>query len=120
MEETEYYIVDVRPQWNHHRYITFWRPNNSNYAYPLSWAGRYSKETVDAEPHYYCNTNGSKKLVRFPVPCEIVEQFGNNPEPGLIDDDAGPVVLNTKKIRRKLRRHAYIPAGAVTSRRVRC
>jgi len=113
--DPEYYIVDVRKEWRHQPYITFWRPNNCNYAYPLAWAGRYTKATVDAQPWYYCNTNGSAWLKRFPVPCEIVERYGVDPRPGIIDGNVGPVLPNTQKMRRKLRRYAYIPEGAVTT-----
>jgi hypothetical protein len=110
----EFYIVDIRGQWDGQKYITFWRPNNSNYAWPLSWAGRYTKEQVDAEGHYYCNTNGSRKLLRFPVPCDVVEAMATEqPDWGDIDGNVGPVVRKTKKTERKLRQHAYIPPGAV-------
>lgn len=113
---TEFFIIDLRREWRGQKYITFWRPNNSNYAWPLSWAGRYSQETVDAEGWYYCNTNGGRELVRFPVPCEIVEAMAlTPPDSGDIDGNAGPVLRNTKKVRRKLRRAAYIPPKAITT-----
>lgn len=115
-EGQEFFIVDIRREWRRQKYITFWRPNNAGYAYPLTWAGRYTKETVDAEGHYYCNTNGSRSLLRFPVPCEVVEAMSlTPPDAGDIDGDAGPVLKNSEKVRRKLRRHAYIPPRAVTT-----
>ena len=111
----EFFIVDIRHDWRKQKYITFWRPNNSNYAWPLTWAGRYSKETVDGEGHYYCNTNGRKELIRFPVACEIVEAMAlTEPDSGDIDGNVGPVLRNSQKVRRKLRAAAYIPPGAVT------
>lgn len=112
----QYFIVDIRKEWRRQKYITFWRPNNSNYAWPLSWAGRYDKETVDAHGLYYCNTNGGRSLVRFPVPCEVVEAMAlTEPDGGDIDGNAGPVLRNSEKVRRKLRANAYIPPGAVTT-----
>lgn len=113
--QPEFFIVDIRRDWRGQKYITFWRPNNSNYAWPLTWAGRYSKQTVDSKGYYYCNTNGSRSLVRFPVPCEVVEAMALTPDSGDIDGNAGPVLRNSEKVRRKLRRHAYIPPGAVTT-----
>ena len=111
----EFYIVDIRAQWDGQKYITFWRPNNSNYAWPLPWAGRYSKETVDGNGWYYCNTNGSKKLVRFPVACKDVDAMAQDtPDPGDIDGNVGPVLRKTKKVERKLRSLAYIPPCART------
>lgn len=114
MREKQYFIVDIRSDWLKHKYITFWRPNNSNYAWPLSWAGRYDKSVVDSNPSYYCNTNGGKALTRFPVECEIVEAMAlADPDAGDIDGNAGPVLRNSEKVRRKLRSAAYIPTGAV-------
>jgi hypothetical protein len=112
----QYFIIDIRKDWRRQKYITFWRPNNANYAWPLSWAGRYSKATVDAQGWYYCNTNGGRSLVRFPVPCEVVEAMAlTEPDRGDIDGNAGPVLRNSEKVRRKLRANAYIPPKAVTT-----
>lgn len=109
-----FYIVDLRPDCSQ-KYICFWRPKNAGYAFPLSWAGRYDKATVDANGSYYCNTNGSKRLVRFPVSCVLVDSLAiKKPDAGDIDGDAGPVLKNSEKVRRKLRAAAYIPPNAVT------
>lgn len=114
--EPQYFIVDIRHDWRKQKYITFWRPNNSYYAWPLSLAGRYDKSVVDSEPSYYCNTNGGKSLVCFPVACEIVEAMVlTAPDSGDIYGNAGPVLRNSEKVRRKLRAEAYIPQGAVTT-----
>lgn len=114
--ETQYFIVDIRNDWRKQKYITFWRPDNSNYAWPLSWAGRYDRSVVDSQPSYYCNTNGGKSLVRFPVACEIVEAMAlTEPDNGDIDGNVGPVLRNSEKVRRKLRASAYIPKRAVTT-----
>jgi len=111
----QFFIVDIREQWTVQKYITFWRPNARGYTWPLTWAGRYDRQTVDAEPSYYCNTNGEKTLMRFPVPCEVVEAMAlTPPDAGDIDGDKGPVLRNSQKVRRKLRAAAYLPKGAVT------
>lgn len=111
-----FYVVDLRPEMMR-KYVTFWRPNDAGYAWPLPWAGKYDKARIDADGSYYCNTNGGKNLVRFPVPCEIVESLagGRMPDPGDVDGDVGPVLRNSLKVRRKLRSAAYIPPNAVTT-----
>jgi len=108
---TEYYIVDLRPEFSG-RYITFWRPDNAGYAYPLPWAGRYSQATVDEAGSYYHGSKDHRTRVdRFPVPCEIVERFGVAPAPGAIDGDVGPVVPRTEEIRKALKAAKYRPAS---------
>lgn len=107
---TSFLICDLRDEWKWCGYITFWRPNNSNYAYPLVWAGDYAKADVDAKAHYYTERQG-KILKRFAVPRAIAEAISEAPERGLIDGDTGPVVRNTADNRRKLREAAYIPSN---------
>lgn len=84
------YIVSLKHTQRRHRYITFWRPENNGYAWPLSWAGKYSRETIEADFDYY--NNGSDTIA---VPCEFVDTLAIAPLKGMIDNDAGPVVLNT-------------------------
>ncbi|GFM29233.1 hypothetical protein [Novosphingobium sp. PY1] len=109
---SEYYIVDVRQEWRHKPYITVWRPDDAGYAYPLSWAGRYSKDRIDANPTYYHKHRwpSQRALERFPVACEIVERMGIAPNPREIDGDAGPVIPNTGANRIALRRARYRPS----------
>lgn len=104
----DYYIVDVRPSFRGNPYITLWRADNAGYAYPLPWAGKYDRATVDAYPNYYAKKEGSR-FWRFPVPCEAVEQLGVKPAPRMIDGGAGPVIPNTAKVRAALRRARYLP-----------
>lgn len=106
---TEFYICDLRKDWRRHRYITFWRPANANYAWPLSWAGKYDQATVDVHGSYYCVQEG-RTFIRFPVPTAIVEALGVQPQAGDIDGNTGPVVLNTKQNRAILRAALYRPA----------
>ena len=103
---SEFYIADMRKGWNGNPYVTFWRPENAGYAYPLPWSGKYSKETVIDGGGYYTQKDG-RSLTRFAVPCEVVDAIAESPRPGMIDGDAGPVVFNTADNRRKLRRAAF-------------
>ncbi|MEO0034251.1 MAG: hypothetical protein RLZZ501_274 [Pseudomonadota bacterium] len=119
----EFYIIDLRPDFMRKPYITVWRPDDAGYAYPLTWAGRYSKETVDAHPGYYANRGclasgrPSTRLDRFPAPCEVVEALATpKPKPGIIDGDAGPVLVNDAKTRAALRRAKYLPIAQAEGR----
>lgn len=102
----QFYIVDLRPKWSGNPYVTFWRPDNAGYAYPLPWAGKYDLQTVIEGGDYYTTREG-RSLIRFAVRCEIVEAMGVTPSPGKIDGDVGPVVLNLPRIRQDLRRAAH-------------
>ena len=88
---SHYYIVSVKHTRRQHKYITFWRPDDCGYAWPLSWAGRYPKAVVMQHPSYY--NSGYSTIA---VPCELVDALAVPPEPGHIDGDAGPVVLNNR------------------------
>ena len=110
----EFYIIDVRQSFAGNPYITVWRPKNAGYAYPLSWAGRYSKEEVDQKSGYYYQIRfGTKRtLERFPVPCAVAEVLAIAPANGIIDGNAGPVLPNLAPIRAALRKARYIPGSA--------
>lgn len=83
---SDYYIVNL----SHHRreqlYITVWRPDCKGYAWPLSWAGRYSEAEVRSHLGYY---NSGENIA---VPCHILDEMAIAPLPGQVDNDAGPVV----------------------------
>src|SRR4051812_1646912 len=85
-----YYLVSTKHTKREDPYITFWRPNDAGYCWPLSWAGKYSRAEIQANRDYYISDN------TFPVPCEVVDAIAGPPLPRLIDGDAGPVVDNTK------------------------
>lgn len=106
----EFYIVDLRAEWSRKPYVTVWRPKNAGYAYPLVWAGRYDKATVDAGGSYYSTKDGTRQWKRFPVPCHVVEALAiPSPENGVIDGNTGPVLRNNVHIRDALRRARYVP-----------
>lgn len=88
----EFYIVSVQHTKRRDRYITFWRPDNKGYTYPLSWAGKYSRNTVLNNLDYY--HQGTDTLS---VDAGAIEKIAVEPNPGVIDGDAGPVVLNSKR-----------------------
>lgn len=98
-----FYICDLRPYWAGNWAITFWRPKNAGYAYPLSWSGKYDWATVASAGDYYHQREGGK-LTRFPVPCALADALATAPPACMIDGDAGPVVLNTPKHRAALRK----------------
>lgn len=102
-------ICDLRTEWNWRPYVTFWRPNNANYAYPLVWSGDYTEDEVMKGGSYY-TTIESGILIRFPVLRSLVEPMAVAPEPGHIDGDTGPVVRQNPETCAKLRELAYQPA----------
>lgn len=95
-----FYVADFRPEWSKNPCVTFWRPESAGYAYPLPWSGRYTRDEVI--PGYHDKREG-RRLIRFAVPCAVVDALGAMPPAGLIDDNSGPVVLNTADNRRALR-----------------
>lgn len=92
-----YYIVSVNHTSRNHDYITFWRPNDRGYCYPLSWAGIYSHQQVMANLSYY-----NQGCASFAVRKEAVDALAESPAPGMIDGDAGPVIRNTGRNWQKL------------------
>lgn len=110
-----FYIADIRRSFRGNPYITFWRPKNAGYCYPLSWAGRYSLETLRGAPSYYekLRDGCTRALSRFAVPCEVAEAIAEDPASGMIDGDAGLVVRNTADARAFLRRKRLRLADAM-------
>jgi hypothetical protein len=87
----QFYIASLKWTKRDSLYITFWRPNDSRYAWPLSWSGKYAEDDVRNGLAYY--NDGASTIA---VPVEVVDPLGVPPAPGHIDNDAGPVVLNTR------------------------
>lgn len=91
------YIVSVCHTQRRHKYITFWRPDDRGYCWPLSWAGKYSAENVAANPSYYMS--GCSAIA---VTASVADSLAVHPAKGMIDNDAGPVVLNNRANWQKL------------------
>lgn len=112
--EPEFYIIDIRPEWRRHRYLTLWRPENAGYCWSLPWAGRYSLVQVIEGGSYYAKREYQKEnWIRFPVPCEVADRLAvEQPRPGDIDGNVGPVLRNLAPVRRKLLAAARFQASA--------
>ena len=102
-------ICDLRPEWRRKPYVTFWRPDNAGYAYPLVWAGDYSEETIMGAQRYYSAFDGAN-LIRFPVERSAAEALGVAPNPGAVDGDVGPVIPNNATMRKSLRKLVFTPS----------
>lgn len=102
--EEKYYIVDMRENWKNDRYLSFWRPDNRGYAYPLAWAGQFTASQIRAQYEYYNQRKGTAgPWMRFPIACATVEAGAIMPMRGQIDGNVGPVVPNTPAMRAALR-----------------
>lgn len=108
-EDELFYICDLRPQWRKQRYITFWRPENKGYAWPLPWSGKYTAAQIDESPDYYTKKEG-RYFTRFAVPCAVVEVMGGPPGDRDVDGNVGPVVFNTPGNRSRLLAAMRAPA----------
>ena len=85
---SEFFIVSVAQTQRRDPYITVWRAQNAGYAWPLLWAGKYTRALVLSNMSYY---NNGETLA---VPCAIIEPMAIAPAPKRIDGDAGPVIPN--------------------------
>ena len=83
------YIISLVHTPRRDAFISFWRPDNSGYAWPLSWAGKYPLDKVLANPSYY--NDGYHTLA---VLAGVVDALSVKTPPGYVDGDAGPVVGN--------------------------
>lgn len=86
-----FYVVSLKHTRRDSQYITVWRPEDKGYAWPLSWAGKYSEAEILAQRDYY--HRGDDTLA---VPCAVLDALAVEPFKGTIDNDAGPVVMNNK------------------------
>ena len=87
----DFYIVSLKHTRRDNQYITVWRPDDCGYAWPLSWAGKYTEGAVKAMPGYY--HSGCSAIA---VPCSVLDEMAVETIPGTIDGDAGPVVMNNR------------------------
>jgi hypothetical protein len=111
MLEPLYYICDLRRDWLRNPYVTFWRPADAGYTYPLAWAGQYTLERLQSQPGYYWQKL-TKTFARFPILCSEVERIAIAPRPKTIDGDTGPVVWMNKDNRAALRAAMLPPPSA--------
>jgi hypothetical protein len=95
----DFYVISAKHTNREHQYITLWRPEDKGYAWPLSWAGRYTEQQiVDALDYYHCGENVA-------IPCRVLDAMAVPVTPGTVDNDAGPVVLNNKVNWLKIMQH---------------
>lgn len=87
---SDFYVISLKNSLKRDRYITFWRPDDKGYAWPLSWAGKYGRDRVMEHIDYY---NSGCDSISAPV--DVIDAMTVAPNKGDIDGDAGPVVLNT-------------------------
>ena len=123
--EALFFIVDLRPEWNKNPYVTFWRPEDAGYCYPLPWAGKYTRARVEEGGSYYTarawtSPKGPGRLfTRFAVRCSDIESLGGPPDTegrGRVDGNTGPVLRNSGAMRNALRRLRYRPAADPAAR----
>lgn len=90
---TDCYIVNLSHIQRTDKYITVWRADNCGYAWPLRWAGKYQREKVMDNLHYY--NNGAN----IAVPCEVLDAMTVDADPGdILSVESGPfnVILNNR------------------------
>ncbi|WP_264045104.1 hypothetical protein [Methylobacterium flocculans] len=114
--EELFYVIDLRPEWTVNPCITLWRPNDSGYAYPRAWAGKYTRKQIDEGGEHYATKGGGRYYQRFAVTCETVEQMAAPLSEKIVDCwKEGPHILNSGKARVALRRARYQPAADLTN-----
>lgn len=96
------YIVSVRHTQRGDQFITFWRPNNAGYAYPLSWAGKYDSDEILQGYH----NNGWDTIA---VSCDVVDALAEPTPRGWIDNDAGPIVYHNRANWKVLLANVIVP-----------
>ena len=110
-----YYLIDLREKNNRNPYITFWRPNDAGYCYPIPWAGEYTEERIIEGDDYYTRRRWQVRTgadtgiwESIAVRTDLIKPFCIEPAYGMIDGNIGPVIANTGKIRTALRRLRFI------------
>lgn len=84
-----FYVISVKHTMRRDPFITFWRPENCGYAYPLSWAGKYPEDQISLNYH----NSGDDTIA---VPVDVVDALAEPTPRGWIDNDAGPIVYNNR------------------------
>ena len=93
MTETtkDFFVLSVNHTTRESRFILLWNPNNAGYCNRLHVAGRYTKEQILSNLHYYnsgCDT--------IAVSCEVLELMKVPAPDGWFDSDGGDVVENNR------------------------
>ena len=88
---TDCYVVSVHHTMREDRYITIWRPDDKDYCWALSRAGKYPCDHVMSHLGYY--NSGCSNVA---VPCSVLDAVAVPPIPGHHDNDAGPCVENNR------------------------
>lgn len=83
-----YYVASLKHTEQGHSWITFWRPNNANYAWPMEWSGRYSERSIRERLSYY--NNG---LTTVAVRSDVVRALAI---PAVVDNHGVHCVPNTR------------------------
>lgn len=91
---TEYFILSAKHTGKRDPYITFWRPNDAGYAWPLEWSGRYPAEQIRAASDYY-----NDGVDTYAVPVSLVMGFAKE---AVIDGQRVRAVKNNKQTFRQL------------------
>lgn len=84
------------------RYITLWRPQAAGYAWALPWAGLYDE--TDALRHSSAPDDDYPETHTYAAPLSSIQPLFVAPAPGMIDNDAGPVLPNTAQNWKAIRR----------------
>lgn len=108
-EVDTFYVCDLRPEFRGQPYVTFWRPHNANYAWPLEWSGEYTTDQL--QPGYHEVKEG-RSFIRFAVPCHVVRLLTKKSAHGRIDGGVYDVVPNSPGARAVLRANRF-PLRAV-------
>lgn len=64
----QFYILSIAHSKQAERLLTWWRPNDADYCFRLTEAGKYSEERVTSLRSYYDNGESTKA-----IPCEVVD-----------------------------------------------
>lgn len=109
---SKFYIVSLKHTQARDPCVTFWRPDNSGYAWSLSRCGKYAEEQVREDFFYY-----NDGIHTVAVPCQAIEPLLSDPRPGVLNGDAGPVVENDKPNRDALIDAAMLATAEWEARR---
>lgn len=112
-EDADCLVINLSHHHQKAAFVTFWRPDNNGYAFPLAWAGLYAREEVDKQLDYYHTGH-----CHIAIPAAAVEGLLVSPGHRMIDNDAGPVMLSTKENWGHILRSLIRPVATPTASRL--